>query len=267
MADQVLDLRKYNINTEKDVIDFLELIEARLPQIIRIIKAGRTEKASLLSRAEFAEGKQQEEAQTPQNERSLSDRLAGVPEQRKAAPASIVEASRLGQLRKVQADDKPVDVSDTMTKGDPLNLDEAPKAGEVGQLSNSGTIANLEENEIEKHGHTADGNGNEVQEMSPERKAEIDAEVAAQNKAATENLANGPVDLAALAQAQAEKEVAEGEGQSPSEHTSDNGDKPADETQGAGEGATTTEGAGIPSAGYPDPTAPGNLNLDQNKAA
>lgn len=57
MADNIYDLRKYNIKDMKDALAFLELVEARIPQIIKVVRKQSLVEASLKNRLDLAENR------------------------------------------------------------------------------------------------------------------------------------------------------------------------------------------------------------------
>lgn len=175
MSNQIIDLRKYNIKDEDDALEFLGLIESKLPQLQKVIKGSRLKQASLINRAEHAEGKLS--STTPDvvdSPASVGDRITGrIPVS--SAPSSA--AARIQQMKEaqiVEAPAEPLPAADMVPSAEAVSPNPAP--GEIGQL-----------------------------DAQPESK-------------------NGPVDLAAIANAQSnEEEVANEAGTSPSEHASDDG--------------------------------------------
>lgn len=229
------DHRQFNLTSEQDAIDFLDLIVAKAPQLQKILKGNALKVSSLISRAEFAEGKSDKPAEldaTEVTETSIGQRLSGkvTPQVQQVAQNRIEQmrqaaASRgTRPLRKVQeaqivppapvAPPAPTEaelnqagamgvaaLEATMVSeenDDPLNL---PAAGEIGHLR---VI------QAEPSGNTG--------QLPP---------------------INQGVDLAALAAAQNdEEEIAAQAGTTPSEHAID--DDVQSQNSGAKNGASTT---------------------------
>lgn len=171
----LIDLRKYNIKNEDDALEFLSLIEAKLPQLQKVLKSNRLKLASAINRAEFAENKSQPTQNVQaEGEYSVGERITGrVPLQ---SSRQAVAQSRIEQLRAAQSTPK-APVMTTEDNDDPLDLPEAVSDGPVGP----GQIGRIP--------------------------------VAS----------NGPVDLAAMAAAQSEEDIAAEAGISPSAHAIDDG--------------------------------------------
>lgn len=237
MSEQ-LDLRKYHINDDADARNFLEFVEARLPELKKVFAKHDLKVQSLISRAEFAEGrKENAEALVSETVQSVGDRMSGnrgatIQEQ----PSQV---SRLAQLKAAGAPEPstPAQVVDTVVN-DPLNLPPAPAPGEIGTLDIDGDQKATDLSAV-LAGHdpitapeptVSVGNNGQVVtpketiEPTPEQVQAAQALTQAVNKE-TETPAptETPVDLMAMAQQNDEEEVAAKAGTTPSEHAPDNG--------------------------------------------
>lgn len=229
------DHRQFNLTSEQDAIDFLDLIVAKAPQLQKILKGNALKVQSLISRAEFAEGKRDERVELDTSEvteSSIGERLSGkvTPQVQQVAQSRIEQmrqaaASRgTRPLRKVQEGQvvppapatPPAPTTDELNQAgaagvaaletamvseendDPLNL---PAAGEIGHLP-------------------AQPSGNSGQ-LAPSEGVDLAAMAAAQNT-------GNP----------GEEEIAANAGTSPSEHATDDG------VQSQNSGAE--DGAGAP---------------------
>lgn len=259
------DHRQFNLTSEQDAIDFLDLIVAKAPQLQKILKGNALKVQSLISRAEFAEGKKDEPSQLDTSEvteSSIGERLSGkvTPQVQQVAQGRIEQmrqaaASRgTRPLRKIQEGQivPPAPVTPpapteaelnqagsagvaaleaTMVSeenDDPLNL---PQAGEIGVLP----VA-----PVEPSGNTG--------QLPP---------------------ANQGVDLAALAAAQNdEEEIAAQAGTAPSEHATDDGVQPKDTGAEDGAGAPPLDPADTALVPANDLIPAGDriANLQQNKS-
>lgn len=125
-----IDLRKYNIRTEADAIEFLELIVSKAPQLVQFMKNQKLKNASLQARLDNAAPAQ------PQNtyaneDASVLDRMTGAAGR---TVASSPAQSRIEQMKSAQTQTPPAAPAPTSTPDD--NLPPAPVApGEIGQLN------------------------------------------------------------------------------------------------------------------------------------
>lgn len=239
------DHRQFNLTSEQDAIDFLDLIVAKAPQLQKILKGNALKVQSLISRAEFAEGKKDQPTQLDTSEvteASIGQRLSGkvTPQVQQIAQSRIEQmreaaASRgtrpIRKVQEAQVVPQPiVPVTPTVDElnqvgaagvaalettmvseenDDPLNL---PAAGEIGQLPVAPPVDN---------DHVAQG----AEQFAP-----------AVGAPALEQAASQGIDLAALAAAQNdEEEIAGQAGTSPSEHAANDGVQ--SENSGAEDGA------------------------------
>lgn len=134
---QQIDLRKYHINDDSDAENFLEFVEARLPELRKVFGKHQLKIASLTSRAEFAEQRAgAAPVMDPANIASVGDRMTGNGPAAFTPQAESPSVNRLAQLKAVGTADpdiaKSSEVVDT-TASDPLNLPAAP--GEIGTLN------------------------------------------------------------------------------------------------------------------------------------
>lgn len=91
-----VDLRKLHIKTEDDALEFLDIIESKLPQLKQVFKNSRMEKQSLVNRLRFAQeqgAKAPEQVTVADPNASVSERLTGP------APTVNKAEDRLAQLR------------------------------------------------------------------------------------------------------------------------------------------------------------------------
>lgn len=132
-----IDLRKHNITSEEDAIEFLELFEAKVPQLIDFMRRMKFKRVSLQNRLIHANSTQQAVAE-PGTDASVLDRMTGVADNK---PATDPAQSRLEQLRAAQNAPTPDNATST-TQNDPNNatptaddeLPPPPAPGEIGQL-------------------------------------------------------------------------------------------------------------------------------------
>lgn len=259
------DHRQFNLTSEQDAIDFLDLIVAKAPQLQKILKGNALKVQSLISRAEFAEGKKDEPSQLDTSEvtaeTSIGQRLSGkvTPQVQQVAQSRIEQmrqaaASRgTRPLRKVQEAQivPPAPVTPPAPTEAELNL-----AGAAGVAALEATMVN-EENDDPLNLPAA----GEIGHLPV-------APVEPSGNSGQLPPANQGVDLAALAAAQNdEEEIAAQAGTTPSEHATDNG------VQSKNSGAE--DGAGAPPLDPADTAlVPANdlipagdriANLQQNK--
>jgi len=221
------DHRQFNLTSEQDAIDFLDLIVAKAPQLQKILKGNALKVQSLISRAEFAEGKKDEPSQldtTEAIETSIGQRLSG-----KVTPqVQQVAQSRIEQMRQAAASrgTRPLRnvqeaqiVPPAPATPPAPTTDELNQAGAAGVAALEATMVNEENDDplnlpaAGEIGHLpvapAEPSGNSGQ-LTP---------------------SNEGVDLAALAAAQGgsdEEEIAAKAGTTPSEHATDDGVQPKD---------------------------------------
>lgn len=92
----IYDLRKHNIKTEQDALEFLQLVEARIPQITKVLKRNKLKEASLTNKLRAEKSKNYELAAPSVAEgASVLDQLTGK------AITENKEVSRIEQLRQV----------------------------------------------------------------------------------------------------------------------------------------------------------------------
>lgn len=118
-----LDLRKFHINNEKELIAFLELVEARVPEIIRTVKKMQMQNASLENVVANERKKRAEAAQgiIVNNNVPANSTPEGSEQEESIANA---EAVRLAQMR--QASEQATKVFGTHPK--------SVKPGDIGQV-------------------------------------------------------------------------------------------------------------------------------------
>lgn len=125
MANQ-FDLRGFNIKTDKDALDFIELLESKLPQLHRYIKRSNIRTQSLIDRASHAEGQLSADRATVDEQQNLSvgDRLSGerLATKEGEEEREATESDRLAQMKAAQSDS---------------DADKVPAAGEIGSLDQS----------------------------------------------------------------------------------------------------------------------------------
>lgn len=145
----IIDLRKYNINTDEDAIAFLELFANKAPQLIRRLKSHSLEHQSLLSRVQHAEANVSSQI-AHQSEEDIADysvaqRLKGdaVRSQTPVTTATIVTSAddRIEQMRAAAAEAQPR-VAEQEQKEDPLNLP-SPEEIEQSQTVAPGEIGSI----------------------------------------------------------------------------------------------------------------------------
>lgn len=142
---QLIDLRKYNIRTEEDAMEFLELFVAKAPQLVKFIKDQKFKRVSLENRLTHAQSSRAlpDAGFVIDDDSSVLDRLTGAGQ--KPDPA----ASRLAQLRAAQASEAEVieEIVDDVQK--PLQANEIPPApvapGDIGRLN----IPHINQKEVE----------------------------------------------------------------------------------------------------------------------
>lgn len=110
----VIDLRKYNVKTLEDAVQFLELFESKIPQIKSVIKKQKLEVASLNNRINAARSQQRQEAVKPNA--SVLDVVTGkdkveTPDQEQARIEQLRKAvgGDIGQLKVEDVDPKPAE--------------------------------------------------------------------------------------------------------------------------------------------------------------
>ena len=211
------DHRQFNLTSEQDAIDFLDLIVAKAPQLQKILKGNALKVQSLISRAEFAEGKKDQEPTldaTEVTETSIGQRLSGkvTPQVQQVAQSRIEQmrqaaASRgTRPLRKVQ--EGQVVPPAPITAPAPT-VDELNQAGAAGVAALEATMVS-EENDDPLNLPQA----GEIGVLPTTAKHEVISAPAPSQG----------VDLAALAAAQNDEEdIAAQAGTTPSEHATDNG--------------------------------------------
>lgn len=142
----IIDLRKYNINTDEEAIAFLELIVAKAPRIIKVLKKHALQTQSLQSRVAFADQQSQVVQVQPAGARdfTVSERMAGKADSI-VAPAVTAQVlvsaeDRIAQMRAANQVQPSTDNAGRMS--DPLNLkpaDEVVAPGEIGDLESGAT--------------------------------------------------------------------------------------------------------------------------------
>lgn len=222
------DHRQFNLTSEQDAIDFLDLIVAKAPQLQKILKGNALKVQSLISRAEFAEGKKDQPTQLDTSEvteASIGQRLSG-----KVTPqVQQIAQSRIEQMREAAASrgTRPVrKVQEAQIVPQPV----APVTPTVDELNQAGAagVAALETAMVSEE--------NDDPLNLPQA-----GEIGVLPNTAKHEVTSAPepiqgVDLAALAAAQDdEEEIASTAGTSPSEHAADDGVQ--SENSGAEDGA------------------------------
>lgn len=139
MSD-IIDLRKYNLRDEDDAIEFLNVIVAKMPQLVKIMKDQKFKNISLQNRLEHANNQLTDlRGSQPviDPDASVLDRMTGKHKQ-VAQPQS---QSRLEQMKAAQgtqvttADSVPP-VDEVVETADKSELPPAPTApGEIGNLN------------------------------------------------------------------------------------------------------------------------------------
>lgn len=229
------DHRQFNLTSEQDAIDFLDLIVAKAPQLQKILKGNALKVSSLVSRAEFAEGKKDQPAEldtTEVTETSIGQRLSGkvTPQVQQVAQNRIEQmrqaaASRgTRPLRKVQ---EAQIVSQPIVPVTPPTEEELNLAGAVGVAALEATMVNEENDDPLNLPQAGEIGQLPVVPVEPSG-----------NAGQLPSVDQG-IDLAALAAAQGdEEEIAAQAGTTPSEHATNDG------VQSQNSGAE--DGAGAP---------------------
>lgn len=134
----MIDLRKYNINSDAEAIEFLELFISKAPRIVKLIKGHQLEKQGLLSQVgQMQQVAVQAQAQPVEGgDYSVSERMKGSSTvvSRPVSTATILTSpeDRIAQMRAAkEAEITPV--------ADPLNLpapeDVVVEPGEIGSIA------------------------------------------------------------------------------------------------------------------------------------
>lgn len=133
----MIDLRKYNINSDAEAIEFLELFITKAPRIVKLIKGHQLEKQGLLSQVgQMQQVAVQTQAQPIEGgDYSVSERIKGASTvvSRPVSTATILVSSedRIAQMRAAQE-------AELAPATDPLNLpapeDVVVGPGEIGSL-------------------------------------------------------------------------------------------------------------------------------------
>lgn len=119
----LFDLRKYNVTNLKDAVEFLELFEAKIPQIKKVIKSQSLKVASLENRLKHAE-RPIVQAAAPQQTtvaQTITGKADSTVNQRLEQLRSAAEQASLNErIKKAAAD---------------VRVGKMPSAGEIGQLN------------------------------------------------------------------------------------------------------------------------------------
>lgn len=121
----MIDLRKYNIKTLQDAVEFLDLFEARIPQIKKIVKSQSLKVASLENRLRHAERPiiQQAAPQPATTSGSITgkDKVSNAVNERLEQLRSAAEQEAINErIKKAAAE---------------VRTGKQPSAGDIGQLN------------------------------------------------------------------------------------------------------------------------------------
>lgn len=125
---RIIDLRSYNIKSDEDVVEFLDLFEQKIPQIKNYLKQGRLRRISLENQVSYLNSelhKNEPRYEVIDPDASVTERLEG-----NTRTVQSDEAKRLAQLKQAQ------EVGETEEQDDLA----PPAPGEIGQLH----VANIE---------------------------------------------------------------------------------------------------------------------------
>lgn len=131
---QFIDLRKYNIKNEQDVMEFLELFVSKAPQIVAVMKKSKLAQQSLKNRLEVAntQASQVVDAGVVDADASVLQRMQGG----KPQPAQKPGESHLARMKAAAAPTQPPAPKPEERTVDPNELPPAPvQPGEIGQLA------------------------------------------------------------------------------------------------------------------------------------
>lgn len=133
---RIIDLRKINIKTPDEALEFLELFVSKAPQIASVLKDQEFKRISLKNRLDHALSNQQRPAtsQVIDENASVLDRMQG----KHRAPIATAEQGRLAQLKAAQNNTTaPVSTPEnTAEDTEDSELPPQPVApGEIGQLN------------------------------------------------------------------------------------------------------------------------------------
>jgi hypothetical protein len=235
---RIIDLRKINIKTPDEALEFLELFVSKAPQIASVLKDQEFKRISLKNRLDHALSNQQRPAtsQVVDENASVLDRMQG----RHRAPVATAEQDRLAQLKAVQNNttapaSTPENTAED-TAGD--GLPPQPVApGEIGQLNVPTVDGHAPEDATEgtaEYPKVVDGIRFEIDGTEP------DSPILAVDDAMFQNLQESPAGYGktedeALANLRQQEAAAEAAG-SKSERTPDNDLQPQTEAPEDGEG-------------------------------
>lgn len=121
----LVDLRRVNLVTEEDVLDFIELMVRKLPKAQDIIKKQRMSIISLQNQLNFERSKNRngDVAQYQDENASVLDRMA-------SSPVKPAGPDRLEQLRNAQTPASPEDIKPISSV-----IAQAAGPGQIGQLN------------------------------------------------------------------------------------------------------------------------------------
>lgn len=153
MADNIYDLRKYHINTIEDANKFLELVEARIPEIAKVVRKQSLVEASLRNRLSAAENRPSpvsviSDVSENKNESVLTT-LTG------ANSATVKpDASRLTQMKQAAGND-PEKQAQIKRAAAAVSQGRLPSAldlvgpGEIGQLNVETPLTTTEQEDVQ----------------------------------------------------------------------------------------------------------------------
>lgn len=127
---QLYDLRKINIKNEEDVLDFIELIVTKAPQIVNVLKDAKLKRISLANRLEHANRTQPDAPQVVDKNASVLDQLTG--KKGAAFPTKTEAQKRLEQMKAAGS----TPAAEPAPAAPANDLPPAPvQPGEIGQLN------------------------------------------------------------------------------------------------------------------------------------
>lgn len=136
----IIDLRKHQLRTEEDVVEFFKFVEARIPQALKIMKDQHLKIASLQNNVRHYRDKQPAEySPNVDSNVSVLDRLTNAP----VAPAVSKGATRLQEMKNAQGTGTPATTAGPIveppTLPEPQTAPELPPPpvapGEIGSLN------------------------------------------------------------------------------------------------------------------------------------
>lgn len=131
----IYDLRKYNIKTMEEALEFLSLIRERIPQIESVFRKQRLKEAALKNRLNNVRPQETVTTEAPKSE-SIIERMN--------RPVAAPTETRLEQLKAASQPDKSAEISKAAKEFRATGKFEAPAPGEIGHLELPGEQERLE---------------------------------------------------------------------------------------------------------------------------